>query len=162
MLRKPLCTAPCTPVSMPSWLLLLMWRTFEGWALLPLPCFHSPSLWEAASFIKWLNFIALLSFLIICLLSQPSWELIGGKTWTLELFQVIFFRAPGHPGNWFIYSSPPCNLPSTSLTPRNSMWQPVTKGNMWLPNPIIIMTFDALDSETNVLPLSTPVKSRKL
>lgn len=119
--------------------------------------FHSPSLWEAASFIKWLNFVALLSFLIICLLSQPSWELIEGKTWKLELFQVIFFWAPGHPG----VSSPPCNLhtfltslqPSqhqshTSLTPRSSMWQPVTNGNMWLPNPIIIMTFDALDSET--------------
>lgn len=95
--------------------------------------FSSPSLWETrTSFIKWLHFIALLSFLIICLLSQPSWELIEGKKWELELFQVIFFQTPGHPRNWFIYFSLPCNLlsslSSTSLKPQNSMWQPV-KGN---------------------------------
>lgn len=133
-----------------------MFTTFKDFTVLPTPLsklcsfpfspptlwllFLSPTLWETAtSFIKWLHFIALLSFLIIRLLPQPSWELIEGKKWELELFQVIFFQAPGHPRNWFIYFSPPRNLlsslSSTSLKPQNSMWQPV-KGNTWPQTPL--------------------------
>lgn len=44
MLRKPFPSAPCTPVSMPctpSWLSLLMSRTFKDCTLLPLPQFFA-------------------------------------------------------------------------------------------------------------------------
>lgn len=60
--------------------------------------FHSPSLWEASSFIKWLHFIALLSFLIICLLSQPAGNWLKEKSESWNCFKSFSSEPQDTPG----------------------------------------------------------------
>lgn len=161
--REPFSTSPCFTCSAPWQLPQQMLRTAKGFAVLS-PLQESSDPFSSSTPIPLGNFLLLLQrrcallpppFPIIPLLSHPSRELIEGKNWELELFQVIFSRAFGTPGDWFIHFSPACNflliLPSSlSKGTEQHVAACHQKETHTIPNPIITMTFDALACETNV------------